>query len=306
MIGIVGPTGVGKTEFALRLASEIDSEIINCDSRQIYQGMDIGTAKPTAVMVKSTPHHLFDVCSPEETYDLHKYQVSAKKVIEQVRQRCKIPILVGGSGQYFWSLAENWELSEVKPDRKLRKKLELEVSDKKKLLALTEELRAKAPGIYNNIDISNKRRLIRGVEKMRAGDMSHRTRSSEGKINQCLIIGLTADREFLYNQVDRRADLMINNGWVSETKKLLSQVSSNNKVALSTIGYKEIKFFLEKGISWESCISRIKSRTHSLIRTQYNWFKLCDTRIKWHDIKSLNEESIFNDIRFDLDKLNRY
>ena len=303
MIAIVGPTGVGKTEFALRISSEIDSEIVNCDSRQIYQGMDIGTAKPTQKQTQMVPHHLFDICAPTEIYDLHRYQDHAKSAVSEIKSRNKIPILVGGSGQYLWSLVENWDLGNAKPNPDLRGELDLKVSNKQGMSELLEELKVNAPDIYNNIDILNPRRVVRGVEKLRAGETCYGPRKRGSGIGQWFLIGLTNNREQLYKRVDERADRMVSNGWISETKRLLSDGWGAGAPSMSSIGYRELGLFLDKRLTWELCMDKIKSRTHRLIRTQYNWFKMSDARINWKDLGSTGERSVIREIKDALNEL---
>ena len=303
MIAVVGPTGVGKTEFALRISSEIDSEIVNCDSRQIYQGMDIGTAKPTQKQTQMVPHHLFDICAPTETYDLHRYQDHAKSAISEIKSRNKIPILVGGSGQYLWSLVENWDLGNAKPNPDLRGELDLKVSNKQGMSELLEELKVNAPDIYQNIDILNPRRIVRGVEKLRSGVTCYSPRKRSSGIDQWFLIGLTNNREQLYKRVDERADRMVSNGWISETKRLLSDGWDAGAPSMSSIGYRELGLFLDKRLTWELCMDRIKSRTHRLIRTQYNWFKMSDARINWKDLGSTEERSVIREIKDALNEL---
>jgi tRNA dimethylallyltransferase len=288
LLAIVGPTGVGKSHLALRLAQAFDGEIVNADSRQIYRYMDIGTAKPSLEERAIVPHHLIDVVSPDETFSLAQYQQLALKAIADIQQRDKLPIVVGGSGQYVWSVLEGWGIPQVAPDPEFRHSLE-EKAAKGGEDELYEELAIVDPEAAERIDPHNVRRTIRALEVYRQTEtpFSQLQRKEAPPFNT-LIIGLTADRDELYRRIDSRVDKMIEQGLVEEVKRLVSRGFDFNLTAMSGIGYKQIGMFLRNELTLAGAIQQIKFETHRLVRQQYTWFRLQDDRIKWFDINSVD------------------
>jgi len=288
LLAIVGPTGVGKSHLALRLAQAFDGEIVNADSRQIYRYMDIGTAKPSLEERALIPHHLIDVASPDESFSLAQYQQLALKAIENIQQRDKLPIVIGGSGQYVWSVLEGWGIPQVAPDPEFRQSLE-EKAARGGEDELYEELAIVDPEAAERIDPHNVRRTIRALEVYRQTEtpFSQLQRKEAPPFNT-LIIGLTADREELYRRIDLRVDGMIERGLVEEVKQLVNRGFNFNLTAMSGIGYKQIGMFLRNELTLAGAIQQIKFETHRLARQQYTWFRLQDDRIKWFDIQSVD------------------
>jgi tRNA dimethylallyltransferase len=292
LVAVVGPTGTGKSRLALHLAQVFNGEIVSADSRQIYRYMNIGTAKPILEELSLVPHHLIDIVNPDEDFSLAQYQQLAYEAFEDIQQRNKLALLVGGSGLYVWSVLEAWDIPQVPPDPEFRHSLEKRASEigKEKLYY---ELREVDPVAAQRIDPRNVRRTIRALEVHRAtGVPFSRLQQKKTPPFRTLIIGLAADRGELYRRIDSRIDEMIKQGLVEETKKLLAMGYNFDLPAMSSIGYKQIGMFLRRELILTTAIQQIKFETHRFVRRQYNWFRLTDTRIQWFDI----QESIDSEI----------
>ncbi len=280
ILAIVGPTGIGKSRLSVKLARIFNGEIISTDSRQVYRYMDIGTAKPTLEQREEIEHHLVDIINPDESFSLVDFQQMCYESIRQVFNRSKLPVLTGGSGQYTWSILEGWEAARVKPDLKLRKKLEEKASQNAE--GLYEELKKLNPEAADRIDPRNTRRVIRSLEI--AKTTGNAVPAKKNPQYNSLIIGLTAPRDKLYEMIDRRVDAMIQKGLVEEVASLVNRGYSLKLPSMTSIGYRQIGQYIKGELSLDNAIRQIKFESHRLVRTQYNWFSLTDRRIKWFDI----------------------
>jgi len=288
LVAIVGPTAVGKSRLAMCLAQAFDGEIVSADSRQVYRFMDIGTAKTSPEELSLIPHHLINVVNPDESFSLAQYQELAYRAINDIQQRKKLALLVGGSGQYVWSILEGWGIPRVPPDPEFRHSLE-EKEAKGGKSELYQELVKVDPFAAQRIDPSNVRRVIRALEVYRsAGIPFSQLRHKKAPPFNALIIGLTADRAKLYCRIDLRVDQMIEQGLVAEVERLLDMGCDLDLPAMSSIGYKQIGMFLRGELTFATAIQQIKFETHRIARHQYTWFQLKDDRIKWFDIESDN------------------
>jgi tRNA dimethylallyltransferase len=292
LIAVVGPTGVGKSRLALRLAQSFNGEIVSADSRQVYRYMDIGTAKPSRRELALIPHHLIDIINPDEPFSLAQYQKLAANAINGIIQRKKIPFLVGGSGQYVWSVLEGWGIPRVPPNPNMRHNLEERAAGGGGG-ELYRELEMIDPAAASRIDRHNIRRVIRALEVARGSDVST-TGCQTGNTPsfRSIIIGLTTDRDELYRRIDARVDAMMEQGLVEEVKKLINMGYGLNMSAMSGIGYRQIEVFLEGGITLETAVQQIKFESHRFVRQQYNWFHPKDDRIRWFDIRGRVGEEI--------------
>ena len=283
MIAIVGPTAVGKSELALHLAQYLSVEIISADSRQVYRYMDIGTNKPSPAERALIPHHVIDVVEPDEDFSLAMYHQLAVEALKVIQQKGKLPLLVGGSGLYVWSLVEGWKIPEVPPDRKLRRQLEAR-AEQEGSQNLYRELRDIDPMTAAKINRSNTRRIIRALEIYHAlGKPPSQLQRKEEPGFPILLIGLTRERSDLYRMIDWRVDKMIQRGLVEEVEQLLKKGYSTSLPSMSGIGYKQIGQFLRGEMTLAEAADKIKYETHRLARHQYAWFRLNDSRIHWFD-----------------------
>lgn len=294
LIAVVGPTASGKSKLALFLAKNTGGEIINGDSRQVYRYMDIGTAKPSREDRNSIPHHLYDIVYPGELFNLAEYQKKANSTIEDIFQEGKVPILVGGSGLYIWSVLEGWKIPGIEPDMELRKKLEERASIEGEG-SLYRELQKLDPYVATRIDPRNVRRVIRALEVCSKQGSSGGSYKKEAPNFLSFIIGIKTERKQLYNRIDHRVDEMINQGLIEEVKGILASGYPESLSALSSaVGYKEILKHLKKELTLEEAISRIKFETHRLARKQFAWFRENDERINWLNIDFALEERALN------------
>jgi len=283
VIAIVGPTAVGKSELALHLAQYFPLEIISADSRQVYRYMDIGTNKPTWAERASVPHHVIDVVEPDEDFSLAMYHQLAIEALKAIQQKGKLPVLVGGSGLYVWSLVEGWKIPQVTPNQELRRRLEAR-AEQEGSQSLYQELQDIDPSAAAKISPRNIRRVIRALEIYHAtGQLLSQLQRKESPGFPILLIGLTQERSGLYRKIDWRVDKMIQRGLVEEVEQLLKKGYSSSLPSMSGIGYKQIGQFLRGEMTLPQSIDKIKYETHRLARHQYAWFRLSDSRIHWFD-----------------------
>ena len=284
LIVIVGPTAVGKTSVSIDLAERLDGEIVSADSRLLYRGMDIGTAKPTQEEMRDVPHHLIDMAEPDETWSLAVYQRNAYRVIDEIHARGKSPFLVGGTGQYVRAIIEGWQIPPQAPDYGLREALNRWAEEigaegfHRRLEVLDSEA-------AENIDYRNVRRVVRAIEViLRTGErFSDLRRKQECPYNP-IILGIHRTREELYQRIDQRIDLMLEAGLVEEVSGLLEAGFAPELPTMSAIGYGEIIQYLQGKIPYEEAVALIKRNTRIFVRRQANWFKPDDPRIQWFDV----------------------
>ncbi len=283
VVAVVGPTAVGKTALAIALARQFDGEIVNADSRQVYTGMDIGVAKPTADELRAARHHLIDIRPPDAPISLGEYLPLARQAIADIVSRGKLPILCGGTGQYVWALLEGWQVPQVPPNPDLRAKLERQAG-KEGAAALYSELQSIDPQRAEVIDPHNVRRIIRALEIRHAQAAPIiAARKSDQPPYHALIIGLTADRAALYDRSDARFDAMMDAGLLDEVRRLVAAGYASDDGPLSSVGYAQLRRYLAGEMTLADAVARAKTQTHRLARRQYAWFKPADSRIAWLD-----------------------
>ncbi len=283
LILLVGPTAVGKTELAIRLAERLNGEIVSADSRLFYRGMDIGTAKPTPVEQARAPHHLIDVTNPDETWSLAMFQQRAHEVIAEIHARGRRPLLVGGTGQYVRAVTQGWTPPEVEPDERLRLVLE-KLTEERGKEWLYDRLKAVDPEAAAVIDLRNVRRTIRALEVILT--TGHKFSAQRGQADSpydLLTIGLNRPREELYTRVDARIDTMFAAGLLDEVRALLAKGYSPELPSMSGIGYRECCQVLSGQMSEEQARVQMKRITRVFVRRQANWFKESDPNIHWFE-----------------------
>jgi tRNA dimethylallyltransferase len=281
LVVILGPTAVGKTEIALQLAERLGGEIVSADSRLFYQGMDIGTAKPSKSELARVPHHLVDITKPDDVISLARFQSVARQAIAEITSRGRLPLLVGGTGQYIRAVIEDWLVPRVKPHPTLRAVLE-SWSGQIGPAGLHQRLAVLDPQAADKIDYRNLRRTIRALEVIfLTGEKFSAQRQRGRAAYHALQLGLTRPRSELYARIDDRVESMLKAGLVAEVQTLLDQGYPADLPTLSAIGYREIVPYLAGKISLEEAILQIKRSTRILVRRQANWFKEQDPHIHW-------------------------
>ena len=288
LVAILGATAVGKSALALRLAREFRGEIVAADSRQVYRGMDIGTAKPSAAEQQRVPHYLIDVVNPNEPFTLAEYQYLACAAIAHIHARGNVPFLVGGTGLYVRAVLEGLSIPRVAPN--LERRIELE---REGALLLYARLQRLDPLAASKIDPRNKRRVIRALEVCEAAG---KPISELQKLNapnyRVLRIGLTMPRNEIYKRINARVDQMIADGLIGEVRALLAHGSSADLPAMSGLGYRQIAAYLNGLSTREEAIHSLKRDTRRFVHHQYSWFRLDDVRIRWFDPATASEAVI--------------
>lgn len=297
LIVILGPTAVGKTDIAIQLAERLDGEIVSADSRLLYRGMDIGTAKPGEEERRRVPHHLIDVADPDETWSLAVYQRVAYRVISEIHARGRLPFLVGGTGQYIRAVVEGWTIPEVKSDLELREALE-DWAGEIGLEGLHARLAVVDQKAADKIDYRNLRRTVRALEViLKTGRKFSTQRRKVPPPYRILQVGLTRPREALYARIDARIDAMLAAGLVAEVETLLEQRYSQDLPTLSAIGYREVSAYVRGEISLEEAVTLMKRHTRQFVRRQANWFKEDDPDIHWFNLESQTVNDVARKIR---------
>ena len=296
VIILVGPTGVGKTPLAIDLAQKLNGEIISADSKYLYRGMDIGTAKPPLTERLKVPHHLINVADPDESWSLARYLEATVRIISMIQARKRLPMITGGTGQYYRALMEGWQIPALAPNEPLRSAL-LEWGTEIGKEALHARLAILDPQAAMEIDPSNLRRTIRALEVIfLTGERFSTLRKKSGPLFNYYVIGLTMPRENLYHRVDDRIEDMVSRGLIEEVQRLLNQGYSSSLSSFSAIGYRESAQYLRGEISLEQAKALMKKNTRQLIRRQANWFKFSDPQIHWYEAEPYPANKIISDL----------
>ena len=269
VIAIAGPTASGKTKMAIDLAKEIDGEIISADSRYVYKGFDIASAKPTTEEQDGIPHHLIDIVEPEIDYSVADFYDDARAKIYEIINRGKTPIVAGGTGLYFRVLLETYDLPRVEANPKLRE--ELDLREKEDLLT---ELETLDPIGYEKVKDANKRRIVRALEvtKTLGKPFSEVACEKEPEFDVDWKMPIINSREELYNRINRRVDLMVEQGVIEETQNLLKK-HGRIKNFVCTIGYQEILTYLDGKATLEEALDKLKQHSRNYAKRQLTWFR---------------------------------
>lgn len=281
LTAIVGPTAVGKTALAVALAQQLGAEIVSADSRQLYRLMDLGTAKPTPAERAAAPHHLLDLCDPDEPFSLAAYQELATHAIAAIVARGRPPLLVGGTGQYLAAVLEGWQVPRVAPQPELRASLERAAAEHG-AAALHARLAAVDPAAAAQIAPSNVRRVIRALEVYSVtGVPISAQQTREPPPYAIRTLWLTRPREELYARADARADAMVAAGLADEVADLRRRGYGWELPSMSSLGYIQLRPFLEGEATLAACVERLKFDTHSFIRRQEAWFRRLPGLERW-------------------------
>jgi len=289
LVVIVGPTAVGKTELSLQLAGHFQGEIISGDSMQVYRGMDIGTAKATPVERAMVPHHLIDIIDPDEEYSVALFQSAATRLITEINQRGHLPFIVGGTGLYIESVTHRFQFAEAEHDPELRERLQ-RLAETEGVDALHRQLAEFDPITANRLHPNDVKRVIRAIEIYRLtghkmSDYQHRAAHSPYDL---VMIGLSMDRDVLYQRINERVDKMIEAGLVEEVRLLLDRGYQPGLTSMQGLGYKELVPYLYGEITLEQAINDIKQRTRHFAKRQLSWFRRM-TEIQWFDMTDPEE-----------------
>ncbi|MBQ2611721.1 tRNA (adenosine(37)-N6)-dimethylallyltransferase MiaA [bacterium] len=277
VIAIVGATASGKTSYAIDLAKKLDGEVISADSRYVYRELNIGTSKPTSTDMDGIPHHMIDIVNPDFEYSVGLYVKEAKKCITDIVSRGKVPIIAGGTGLYFTVLFDNYKLPEVEPDWELRNKLN--IMDNSTLYNLLLGLDSSAPE-YNILQ-EDKKRVIRTIEILKTtGKKLSEVRLKGEEEYDVEWIGLNYDRQTLYDRINNRVDIMMEQGLVNETKNLIKKWGRIHNI-VDTIGYREIIGYLDNQMSLNEAVEKLKQNSRRYAKRQMTWFRRND-KIKWN------------------------
>jgi tRNA dimethylallyltransferase len=280
---LLGPTAVGKTEVSLKLAEAFDAEIVSADSRLFYRGMDIGTAKPGLDMRQRIPHHLIDVVEPNETLSLADFRDRVQKVIKAIVSRGRLPMLVGGTGQYMQAVRSGWSPPAVAANERLRNELE-RLATLRGGAWLHSRLSALDPDAAHKMDPRNLRRTIRALEVILTTGRPFSEQRGAGEIPfRILTIGLRRSRPDLYARIDSRIDAMLKDGLIDETRRLLAKGYSSSLPAFSAIGYSQCAQVLRGEMDLREARMQMQRLTRAFVRRQSNWFKESDPSIAWFD-----------------------
>lgn len=286
LVAIVGPTASGKTALAVRLCREVGGEVVSADSRQVYRGMDIGTAKATPKEQAGVPHHLLDVVNPDQALGLAEFQALAYTAIDDILARGRVPFLVGGTGQYAMAVLEGWQVPRVPPDEGLRRELYRQAEDEGPG-ALHARLQALDPAAARRIDPRNVRRVIRALEVcLVTGRPISEQQEKAPPPYRILILGLELPRDVLYERIDRRVEAMMAAGLEDEVRRLVAAGYGFDLPAMSGVGYGQFRAYLAGEASLDETVQAIKRATRRFVRHQANWFRRDDPRIHWLDARA--------------------
>jgi tRNA dimethylallyltransferase len=273
LVAIVGPTAVGKTALGIALAARLHGEIVSADSRQVYRKMDIGTAKPTPAERAAAPHHLVDMVEPDEDFSLATYQEMASTALAEITAHGRVPLLVGGTGQYLAALLEGWQIPRVPPQPDLRARLEQEASEQG-TAALHARLAQVDPPAAASISPGNTRRIIRALEVYTVtGVPISAQQTRQPPPYHITTLWLCMPREKLYERIDARIDAMMQAGLLEEVRSLHKQGYGWHLPAMSGLGYAQFRPYFEAGAALDTCVQRLKYDTHAFARRQDNWFR---------------------------------
>ncbi|HHW55329.1 MAG: tRNA (adenosine(37)-N6)-dimethylallyltransferase MiaA [bacterium] len=297
LLVIVGPTAVGKTKTAIQVAHRLQGEVVSADSRQVYRYMDIGTAKPDWEEREGIPHHLIDIVNPDEEFSVADYQRLAQRVIRDIWERNKLPILAGGTGFYINAVIDNYNFSSTAVNREFRQRMR-KLGEKYGGAYLLEKLRGVDPVAAERLHPNDLRRIIRALEvyEYTGRPISQWEREQDKESPYLLYIaGLTMDRTSLYSLINERVERMIARGLVDEVRDLLARGYSPDLNSMQGLGYKEIIPYLEGKVSLEEAVEILQRNTRRFAKRQLTWFRR-DRRINWYHISMPPGEKLMEDI----------
>ncbi|WP_223588318.1 tRNA (adenosine(37)-N6)-dimethylallyltransferase MiaA [Neobacillus bataviensis] len=289
LLVIIGPTAVGKTKLSIEMAKQFNGEIISGDSMQIYRGMDIGTAKITPEEMEGIPHHLIDIKEPNENFSVAEFQSLVRAKIEEIAKMGKLPIIAGGTGLYIQSVIYDYQFSDVSGDEQFRQQLEQRAKEIGNEV-LYKELSEVDPESAAQIHPNNVRRVIRALEiyHLTGKTMQEFQRTQEPDLMyDTALVGLTMERDMLYERINARVDLMMEQGLLDEVKSLYHQ-GLRDCQSIQAIGYKEIYEYLDGKVSLDDGVETLKQNSRRYAKRQLTWFRN-KMDVKWFDMTDVND-----------------
>lgn len=283
VIVVLGPTCVGKTKMGVMLARKYNGEVVNCDSTQVYRGLDIATAKATSEEMDGIVHHLIDVCSYNDNYTVYDYQRDARVIIDDIISRGKIPILVGGTGLYIKACLYDYKFDD-----------EVKKNDYSNFT--NDDLYTRLISINPNTTIhkNNRKRIERFLSHYDNTGKILGSEKTDKLLYDALFIGLTTPRDVLYDRINKRVDVMLNNGLVLEARNLYN-TNVRSKAIMTPIGYKELFDYFDGNLSFDESVNLIKQRSRNYAKRQYTWFNN-QMDVNWFDVDFLNFDNTFNEV----------
>ncbi|KGX88360.1 tRNA (adenosine(37)-N6)-dimethylallyltransferase MiaA [Pontibacillus litoralis] len=300
IIAIVGPTAVGKTRLSVEIARRYNGEIISGDSMQIYKHMDIGTAKVTTEEQQGVPHYMLDIKQPDESFSVAEFQRRVQRHIEEISSRGKLPIIVGGTGLYIQSVLYDFQFSEQERDEEFRAELEAQMACEG-IEPLMEKLKEVDPKQAAKVHPNNKRRVLRALEVYEKTGMTmseYQEKQKKDSPYNPILIGLHMEREALYNRINQRVDLMIEQGLVEEVSHLYNQ-GFEHAQSMQAIGYKEMVPYIKGEIALEDAIATLKQNSRRYAKRQLTYFRN-KLHVDWYEVSEQTVTKKFEEILTDL------
>lgn len=283
VVVILGPTATGKSHCAVELAKKLQGEIISGDSMLVYRGMDIGTAKPSAAELSEVPHHLVDILPPDAEFNVVDFKTQAEKLITEITARGKVPIIAGGTGLYIKALLEDYSFNRADKVDTLREELDAFLQENGKE-ALYEKLLKLDSEAANNIHMNNTRRVIRAIESAMQGETVACTHAPAERYD-AIVFGLNMLREDLYNRIEKRVDIMLQQGLEEEVRSLLQQGVPTSCQSMQSIGYRQMVWYLQGDMDYAAAVDKLKQATRNFAKRQLTWFRKMPY-IKWLELSA--------------------
>ncbi|KOO46513.1 tRNA (adenosine(37)-N6)-dimethylallyltransferase MiaA [Priestia koreensis] len=296
LVVLIGPTAVGKTNLSISLAEALNGEIISGDSMQIYRQMDIGTAKIKREEMKGITHHLLDIKDPDEAFSVADFQTIVREKISEIASRGKVPMIVGGTGLYIQSVIYDYQFAEKEENREIKQRLEA-LLDEKGIEYLYNKLKEVDPASAERIHINNHRRVMRALEVYEATGKPFSDNVSEQSyelLYDVTLIGLTMDRDKLYERINMRVDMMVDEGLLDEVKRLYDG-GIRDVQSIQAIGYKEIYEYLDGHVTLEKAVEQLKQNSRRYAKRQLTWFRNKMT-VTWFDVTGASQRELFDEI----------
>lgn len=302
LLVLLGPTATGKSYCGIKLAEKFNGEIISGDSMYVYKKMDIGTAKPSREELAAVTHHMVDILEPDADFSVYDFKVAAEKLIREINAKGKLPILVGGTGLYIQALLEDYSFNKVSENPELRRELESFVEEKGNE-ALHARLAELDPEAAKNLHPNNVRRVIRAIESVSAGEKVSDTKKGH-MVYDALVLGLNMEREFLYERINQRVDLMLEAGLKEEVEKLMREGVSPKCLSMQSLGYRQMAEYLAGEYDYEKMRHEICKGTRHFAKRQLTWYRRMPY-VKWFDVdRKLDYKSVLDEMSTLIEKWN--